>query len=628
MKFSLLRRRHQRNGHRNHRWFRPQLPADRRHPVLRQRSNRPAGRNNFGRRHRRIQSHHHVRPRHRHRHAAKRKNRMPARQHLAIFFHGRHRASRRNRQIPAHQLDPDHVSGFQPRIVRRRCGRPARHHRHAPARQLLTELRHRVRINSGRDQRRLNRHQKFSSPGTGAGLRRKTRRQRNPRRIAQFVSVAGRCPRPRRRQNRRVVHAQHIFDRRHSANRFLGENAQLQRKRSGQFPVEIHRAAAHPGHHSAVLRFFPQQLHQNHVLLRPQRVFQYSDHHQIHFFDRVALKNRVHLALHSGFDVFQRKSSPGIVGLHRHAINNQERENHEGETSEAGQGHRTFIIPAALRGSKSARARIVRWPKKQFHPAETCPASSNSPATSPFPTVTPFWLRSPRAPAKSATIPLPPIASAPSNVCANSASRSTSPRISCASPVKVSMACKHPGALSTPEIPVPPSACFPACSPARISLQPSLAINLSSAAPCAASPNLCARWAPTFAPKTATAPPSKFTARNSKPSITPRRFPVPRLNRRFCLPASTPTASPLCANRSAPATIPKSPCAKWARTSKLPKAKSASTRVPNCSRASSSSRVICLARSFSSPPPWFCLIPPSCSTTSVSIPLAPRFSIS
>ena len=53
--------------------------------------------------------------------------------------------------------------------------------------------------------------------------------------------------------------------------------------------------------------FIAQELHEDYVLLRPQRVVQDAQNHKVHFFDRVARENRVDLALHAWLHLAQGK---------------------------------------------------------------------------------------------------------------------------------------------------------------------------------------------------------------------------------------------------------------------------------------------------------------------------------
>ena len=55
--------------------------------------------------------------------------------------------------------------------------------------------------------------------------------------------------------------------------------------------------------------FFAEQLDEDDVLLRAERVVQDAENDQIHFFDLVARENRVDVAFHAGLHLAEREKS-------------------------------------------------------------------------------------------------------------------------------------------------------------------------------------------------------------------------------------------------------------------------------------------------------------------------------
>ena len=93
------------------------------------------------------------------------------------------------------------------------------------------------------------------------------------------------------RTSRRVVWSRwmkDIFNWRHPADSFLGENAKLQRKRTSEFAVEIDRTSAHAGDHASVLNLLAFELNQNDRLLGPEKIRHHADDFEIEFLDLIA----------------------------------------------------------------------------------------------------------------------------------------------------------------------------------------------------------------------------------------------------------------------------------------------------------------------------------------------------
>jgi len=105
---------------------------------------------------------------------------------------------------------------------------------------------------------------------------------------------------------------QDVFDRRNAADGFLGENAQFQRERACEPSIEIYGAAAHAGDDASVLDPFAFELNQDDRLLRAEEIGHHADNFEVEFFDLIAGKNRVGVALHAGAHLAQ---GDGFVGL-------------------------------------------------------------------------------------------------------------------------------------------------------------------------------------------------------------------------------------------------------------------------------------------------------------------------
>ena len=93
---------------------------------------------------------------------------MAARENRSVALYSRYRASGSDREIAANQFHSYHVPRLHLRIFRGRLGGTTGHHAHSPAGELFAELRDRIRIKPGGNQRRLDGNQKLSLAGAGA----------------------------------------------------------------------------------------------------------------------------------------------------------------------------------------------------------------------------------------------------------------------------------------------------------------------------------------------------------------------------------------------------------------------------------------------------------------------------
>src|SRR5580700_3462930 len=91
-----------------------------------------------------------------------------------------------------------------------------------------------------------------------------------------------------------------VLDGGDAADRFLGEDAEFERKRPGKFAFEIDRATAHPRHNPGVLHFWPFELHENDGLAGAQKIGHDADYFEVEFLDLVAGEYRIGIALHAG----------------------------------------------------------------------------------------------------------------------------------------------------------------------------------------------------------------------------------------------------------------------------------------------------------------------------------------
>ena len=111
------------------------------------------------------------------------------------------------------------------------------------------------------------------------------------------------------------VDLEHVGDRSHAGDRFLGEFADAERQRARQFAVKINRAAAHAGDHAGVFRLFARQAHQDDVALGAVRIPQNAENFHVHGFRLGALKHGVSHAAHAGVDLAHRNGFNRFGGL-------------------------------------------------------------------------------------------------------------------------------------------------------------------------------------------------------------------------------------------------------------------------------------------------------------------------
>lgn len=96
---------------------------------------------------------------------------------------------------------------------------------------------------------------------------------------------------------------QYVGDGCDAGDGLLGEHAEFQRKRAGEFAIEIYGAAAHAGDDAGVLDLGALQLDENDGLLGAEKIGQDAQDFEIKFFDLVAGEDGVGVALHSGVNV-------------------------------------------------------------------------------------------------------------------------------------------------------------------------------------------------------------------------------------------------------------------------------------------------------------------------------------
>ena len=98
-----------------------------------------------------------------------------------------------------------------------------------------------------------------------------------------------------------------VFDGRDAGDGIFGEDAKLQGKSTGEFAVEIDRAAAHTGDHAGALDLGALELDEDDGLARAEEIRHYADDFKVKFFDLVACENRIGVALHAGTDLIEGK---------------------------------------------------------------------------------------------------------------------------------------------------------------------------------------------------------------------------------------------------------------------------------------------------------------------------------
>src|SRR5713101_4484104 len=96
-----------------------------------------------------------------------------------------------------------------------------------------------------------------------------------------------------------------VFDGRDAGDGIFGEDAKLQGKSTGEFAVEIDRAAAHTGDHPGALDLGALELNEDDGLARAEEIGHDADDFKVKFFDLVARENCVGVALHPGTDLIE-----------------------------------------------------------------------------------------------------------------------------------------------------------------------------------------------------------------------------------------------------------------------------------------------------------------------------------
>src|SRR5690242_6491843 len=154
-----------------------------------------------------------------------------------------------------------------------------------------------------------------------------------------------------------------VFDRRDTADGFLGEDPELKGKGASEFAFEIDGAAAHAGYDAGVLDFGAFQLDEDDGLLGAEKVGHDADHFEIEFFDLVTGEDGVGVALHARADLAEGQDFRGGWSLRvgrdecRRGDKKHDRKNEEaGESASHGQirpsrTHEPTIIRGEVRGS-------------------------------------------------------------------------------------------------------------------------------------------------------------------------------------------------------------------------------------------------------------------------------------
>ena len=113
---------------------------------------------------------------------------------------------------------------------------------------------------------------------------------------------------------RRIQHIAYGCD---AGDGFLGEYSEFQGERARQFAIQIDGAAAHTCHHAGVLHFGAFELDKDDGLLGTEKILQYADDFEVKFFDLVALKDGVGVALHASTNLAEGKDFRGLLRVHQ-----------------------------------------------------------------------------------------------------------------------------------------------------------------------------------------------------------------------------------------------------------------------------------------------------------------------
>ena len=109
--------------------------------------------------------------------------------------------------------------------------------------------------------------------------------------------------------------AQDIFDGGDASDGFLGEDAQFQRERAGEFSVEIDGASAHSRDDAGVFNFRALELDENDGLFGAEEIGHDAEDFQVEFFDLFAGEDGVGVALHAGMNLVDGDDFGGLLGV-------------------------------------------------------------------------------------------------------------------------------------------------------------------------------------------------------------------------------------------------------------------------------------------------------------------------
>ena len=136
------------------------------------------------------------------------------------------------------------------------------------------------------------------------------------------------------RRTRRVERGgvNHFGNRRDAGKGFLRKRAQRVRHGACQTPVDVNRAAAHPGDHARVGQRPAFEPGQNEIAPRADDIPQHAEDVDLELFDLVALPHREAGRFHSRFDLID-----GVVG-------GRSREAHDPQRQAGDEGEKEFFL--------------------------------------------------------------------------------------------------------------------------------------------------------------------------------------------------------------------------------------------------------------------------------------------
>ena len=102
------------------------------------------------------------------------------------------------------------------------------------------------------------------------------------------------------------IDLQHLLDRRHARDRFLGELADAEGQRARQLAVEINRASAHARNHAGIFGLGAVQTDQDNVALGTVHVAHHAQNFHVHGFGFHALEHGERCASHAFVDLVER----------------------------------------------------------------------------------------------------------------------------------------------------------------------------------------------------------------------------------------------------------------------------------------------------------------------------------